>query len=78
MHYDVGDLVRPAFQPQRLGVVVKKNAANKTDKMSEHAVKISLGCSYVYYVYFSDEGAERGPYYQSELSLEQHGFTAFG
>jgi hypothetical protein len=72
MYIDVGDLVGTRIDPTKTGIVTKKRASNNCQTLSRHAEKISFGFQFVYYVYFSGDDLEQGPYYQSELQLKQH------
>jgi len=68
MHYNVGDLVVSSNIPQRIGIITRKKLPNFS--ISSHGDQILRGCQYVYYVLFSGEDKESGPYYASELRMK--------
>jgi len=69
MHIEIGDLVSPKNNSEKIGIVVKKSSVNSA-AISQHTKNILSGL-FVYYVYFSNEGFS-GPFYSNELKLTQH------
>lgn len=83
MHYDIGDLVSYAtrfdfvgdtspYGIRKVGIIVDIKNANDGMNNSEHTRHLSNIIRDVYYVLIPDIG-KIGPYYASELHLEQKG-----